>query len=103
VRDGDDSARIGTDEARFNVALDLDLELDDDSNELAPHAAAFDGRAEEAFSVAVQAWHTMRAHFDAIDTAKLSPESRDAYARLLSRVGMWSDAKSFGEPIESEE
>jgi hypothetical protein len=87
------------------VALDLDLELEDDSNELAPHAstATFDGHAEEAFSLAVQAWHEMRARFDAIDPKKLSPESREAYARLLSRVGIWSDAKCFGEPIDADE
>jgi hypothetical protein len=91
-------------EARFTVALDLDLELEDDSNELSPNASAtFDGHAEEAFSLAIQAWHEMRARFDAIDAKKLSPESRDAYARLVSRIGMWSDAKCFGEPIESDE
>jgi hypothetical protein len=59
---------------------------------LLPH----DESAEEALERACAAWHTARARLEAVDAAHLSPASRDAYYRMLTRIGLWVDARAFG-------
>ncbi len=83
------------------MALDLSLH-DDESDEPTLPPAEFDSAAEDALATAAQAWVAMRAGFDAIDRTRLSPASRETYARMLVRIGLWADARSFGEPIEDE-
>ena len=84
------------------MALDLSLQDDGDSDDVMLPATPVDGNAEDALVAAVQSWHAMRAQFEVLDPTKLSRKSRDAYEHLVARIGLWSDARAFGEPIEAD-
>ena len=56
---------------------------------LLPH----DESAEEALERAALAWQTARARFDTVDPSQLSPAGREAYYRLLVKIGLWADAR----------
>ena len=56
---------------------------------LLPH----DESAEDALERAIAAWGAARSRFATVDPAKLSTAGRLAYYRVLSRIGLWSDAR----------
>lgn len=69
------------------MAVDLPLE---------ENVLGHDDDAEEALESALGAWRTARTRLDAIDPARLSRLSRETYFRLLTRIGLWSDARMCG-------
>ena len=72
------------------MAIDLTLR-----DTLLPH----DESNEEAFERALTAWQTVRARFETVDVARLTPASREAYFRAMVRIGLWSDARVVGDDV----
>jgi len=67
----------------------LDIRLHEPS---APHEQA----AEDTLEHAMLAWRTARAQIAAVAPDKLPREAQAAYYRMLTRIGLWVDARVAG-------
>lgn len=86
----------GTHEEDTAVAVNLDL-----TETLLPH----DESTEDAFERALAAWRVARARLETVDPSQLCETTREEYYRVLTRIGLWADARmgrTGDEPSETD-
>jgi hypothetical protein len=55
---------------------------------------------ESGLESALAAWQLARLRLERLDPRALDPEQRDAYYRLVARIGLWADARTWGDRSE---